>query len=164
MTEIQPYRVIDSKAGYEIRSYPPHFLVSVWVSGDMRDSGNSGFGQLFGYISGANQDRQKIPMTAPVLQKKQGDGYWLSFVMPADTEFPPLPLSPDLKIVGVEPVMRAVIKFSGSVGESKFRDQEAKLRSMATEKLGEGAIYARYDGPFKAPFLRRNEVLVDLGG
>ncbi|HEY7796313.1 MAG TPA: heme-binding protein [Microbacteriaceae bacterium] len=164
MTEIQPYRVIDSKAGYEIRSYPPHFLVSVWVSGDMRDSGNSGFGQLFGYISGANQDRQKIPMTAPVLQKKQGDGYWLSFVMPADTEFPPLPLSPDLKIVGVEPVMRAVIKFSGSVGEKKFREQEAKLRSMATEKLAEGAIYARYDGPFKAPFLRRNEVLVDLGG
>lgn len=164
MTEIQPYRVIDSKAGYEIRSYPPHFLVSVWVSGDMRDSGNSGFGQLFGYISGANQDRQKIPMTAPVLQKKQGDGYWLSFVMPADTEFPPLPLSPDLKIVGVEPVMRAVIKFSGSVGEKKFREQEAKLRSMATEKLAEGGIYARYDGPFKAPFLRRNEVLVDLGG
>lgn len=164
MTEIQPYRVIDSKAGYETRSYPPHFLVSVWVGGDMRDSGNSGFGQLFGYISGANQDRQKIPMTAPVLQKKQGDGYWLSFVMPADTEFPPLPLSPDLKIVGVEPVMRAVIKFSGSVGEKKFREQEAKLRSMATEKLAEGAIYARYDGPFKAPFLRRNEVLVDLGG
>lgn len=164
MTEIQPYRVIDSKAGYEIRAYPPHFLVSVWVSGDMRDSGNSGFGQLFGYISGANQDRQRIPMTAPVLQKKQGDGYWLSFVMPADTEFPPLPLSPDLKIVGVEPVMRAVIKFSGSVSENKFREQEAKLRSMTTEKLAEGSIYARYDGPFKAPFLRRNEVLVDLGG
>jgi hypothetical protein len=164
MTEIQPYRVIDNKAGYEVRSYPPHFLVSVWVSGDMRSSGNSGFGQLFGYISGANQDRQKIPMTAPVLQQKQGGGYWLSFVMPADSEFPPMPLSPDLKIIGVEPVMRAVIKFSGSVSEKKFQEQEAKLRSMATEKLAEGAIYARYDGPFKAPFLRRNEVLVDLGG
>jgi hypothetical protein len=164
MTEIQPYRVIDTKAGYEVRSYPAHFLVSVWVSGDMRNSGNSGFGQLFGYISGANQDRQKIPMTAPVLQQKQGDGYWLSFVMPADSDFPPLPLSPDLKIIGVEPMMRVARKFSGSVGEQKFREQEAKLRTLATEKLSEGAIYARYDGPFKAPFLRRNEVLVDIGG
>lgn len=164
MTEIQPYRVVDSRHGYEVRSYPAHFLVSVWVSGDMRSSGNSGFGQLFGYISGANQDREKIPMTAPVLQKKQGDGYWLSFVMPADSEFPPLPLSPDLKIVGVEPVTRAVIKFSGSVSERKFIEQEKKLRSIATEKLAEGAIYARYDGPMKAPFLRRNEVLVDIGG
>lgn len=164
MTEIQPYRVIDSKAGYEVRSYPAHFLVSVWVSGDMRNSGNSGFGQLFGYISGANQDRQKIPMTAPVLQQKQDDGYWLSFVMPADSDFPPVPLSPDLKIVGVEPITRAVIKFSGSVSESKFQSFEVKLRALATEKLAPGAIYARYDGPFKAPFLRRNEVLVDLGG
>lgn len=84
--------------------------------------------------------------------------------MPTETEFPPLPLSPDVKIIGVEPVMRAVIKFSGSVGEKKFQEQEAKLRSIASEKLGEGAIYARYDGPFKAPFLRRNEVLVDIGG
>lgn len=164
MTEIQPYRVIDTKAGYEVRSYPAHFLVSVWVSGDMRATGNSGFGQLFGYISGANQDREKIPMTAPVLQQKQGDGYWLSFVMPADSDFPPLPLSPDLKIIGVEPMMRVARKFSGSVGEQKFREQEAKLRTLATEKLSEGAIYARYDGPFKAPFLRRNEVLVDIGG
>lgn len=164
MTEIQPYRVIDTKAGYEVRSYPAHFLVSVWVSGDMRNSGNSGFGQLFGYISGANQDREKIPMTAPVLQQKQGDGYWLSFVMPADSEFPPLPLSPDLKIIGVEPMMRVARKFSGSVGDQKFREEEAKLRTLATEKLSEGAIYARYDGPFKAPFLRRNEVLVDIGG
>lgn len=103
-------------------------------------------------------------MTAPVLQQKQGDGYWLSFVMPADSEFPPLPLSPDLKIIGVEPMMRVARKFSGSVGEQKFREQEAKLRTLATEKLSEGAIYARYDGPFKAPFLRRNEVLVDIGG
>lgn len=164
MTEIQPYRVIDSKAGYEVRSYPAHFLVSVWVSGDMRNSGNSGFGQLFGYISGANQDRQKIPMTAPVLQQKQGDGYWLSFVMPADSDFPPVPMSPDLRVVGVEPVTRVAIKFSGSVSEQKFQSFEAKLRALATEKLAAGSIYARYDGPFKAPFLRRNEVLIDLGG
>jgi len=164
MTEIQPYRVIDSKAGYEVRSYPAHFLVSVWVSGDMRNSGNSGFGQLFGYISGANQDRQKIPMTAPVLQQKQGDGYWLSFVMPADSDFPPVPISPDLRVVGVEPVTRVAIKFSGSVSEQKFQSFEAKLRALATEKLAAGSIYARYDGPFKAPFLRRNEVLIDLGG
>jgi hypothetical protein len=164
MTEIQPYRVIDSKAGYEVRSYPAHFLVSVWVNGDMRNSGNSGFGQLFGYISGANQDRQKIPMTAPVLQQKQGDGYWLSFVMPADSDFPPVPISPDLRVVGVEPVTRVAIKFSGSVSEQKFQSFEAKLRALATEKLAAGSIYARYDGPFKAPFLRRNEVLIDLGG
>mgnify|MGYP000040435772 CR=1 FL=1 len=164
MTEIQSYRVIDKRSGYEIRSYPAHFLVSVWVDGDMRSSGNSGFGQLFGYISGANQENQRIPMTAPVLQQKQGSGYWLSFVMPADSEFPPMPLSPDLKIVGVEPISRAVISFSGSVSEQKFQAQEQKLRSLVPEKLSDGAIYARYDGPFKAPFLRRNEVLVDLGG
>ncbi len=39
MTEIQSYRVIDKRSGYEIRSYPAHFLVSVWVDGDMRSSG-----------------------------------------------------------------------------------------------------------------------------
>ena len=164
MTEIQPYRVVEDGAGYEIRSYPAHFLVSVWVEGDMRDSGNSGFGQLFGYISGANQDRQSIPMTAPVLQSKQQNGYWLSFVMPEGADFPPLPVSPDLQIIGVEPVMRAAIKFSGSVSENKFVEQEKKLRSLVDRKMKDGAIYARYDGPMKPGFLRRNEVLVDLGG
>jgi len=164
MTEIQPYRVVEDGAGYEVRSYPAHFLVSVWVEGDMRDSGNSGFGQLFGYISGANQDRQSIPMTAPVLQSKQANGYWLSFVMPEGDEFPPLPVSPDLQIIGVEPVMRAAIKFSGSVSEKKFIEQEEKLRSLVDRKMKDGAIYARYDGPMKPGFLRRNEVLVDLGG
>lgn len=53
--------------GIEFRTYAP----GVWVSTNVDKMGydeavGTGFMRLFSYISGANEDEAKVPMTAPV--------------------------------------------------------------------------------------------------
>jgi hypothetical protein len=50
----------------EFRKYPELVLATVHDPGD-----DSGFSQLFGYISGRNRIKGKIPMTAPVMTSEQ---------------------------------------------------------------------------------------------
>lgn len=52
MTEQQPYTVIDSPAGFELRRYPEHLVAEVTVSSSFEDAGNRAFRYLFNYISG----------------------------------------------------------------------------------------------------------------
>ena len=73
------YSVIAEKDGYEIRQYEPYILAET----PMRDeSGNSGFSELFRYISGSNMEKSKLAMTAPVLQSGPPAGRKLAMTAP----------------------------------------------------------------------------------
>lgn len=157
--------MLKSHDGFETRSYPDHFLASIEVEGDIAASGNKAFGQLAGFISGANHDREAIAMTAPVTQAKTAAGYRVSFVMPAEMEFPPVPLSPDLKIEAVSGVSRVAMKFSGTASEKRFLKMADTLREKCQQagiKITSEPIFARYNGPWTPGPLRRNEVMFDL--
>jgi hypothetical protein len=65
-TEMQSYSVIQKIADAEIRFYPP-----VMMAQHTSKSQGSGFGKLFGYISGNNTNNTKIAMTTPVHMKKK---------------------------------------------------------------------------------------------
>ncbi|MDJ0350236.1 heme-binding protein [Cryobacterium sp. PH29-G1] len=73
MTEQQPYRVVHAYDDFELRRYPAHLLAQVTTDGPFEDAGNRAFRYLFAYISGANQSRQKVAMTAPVVQTDAGE-------------------------------------------------------------------------------------------
>ena len=76
-TEVQSYNVIQKISDAEIRFYPP-----VMMAKHTSKTQGSGFGKLFGYISGNNTNKTKIAMTSPVyIEKKSGENS-MAFVLP----------------------------------------------------------------------------------
>ncbi len=122
------YSVVAQKDGYEIRQYEPYILAET----PMRDdSGNSGFRELFAYISGANTGNsklamttpvlqsggaggQKLAMTTPVLQTENAGGGMMAFVMPPGVKLEdlPRPASPAVTLRAVPGLKTAALRFS----------------------------------------------------
>lgn len=164
MTEVQAYQVLEDRPGFQLRRYAPHTIVTKPMPGSLSESGSQAFGYLADYIFGNNAEGMKIAMTAPVLQQKTPGGFDVSFVMPKDMQNPPA-ANTDLQISGVPEKLMAATRFSGMASEQLFAAKAKKLlEAIASE--GFTAIstpfYARYDGPWTLPMLRRNEVLVEV--
>jgi hypothetical protein len=154
------------------------------VDGDFDKAGNEGFRQLFKYISGENQKKQpiamtapvsqdagpeKIAMTAPVSQERTGGQWRIAFMMPAEYTMETLPQPVDPKVILRQtPARRMAAKtYSGTWSKKRYEEQKALLEAfMQKRKLtatGE-PVLARYNSPFTLWFLRRNEVLVPVRG
>jgi hypothetical protein len=119
---------------------------------------------------------EKIAMTAPVNVEPQGDfaagmmhsNRWcVRFTMPSEYSMGtlPRPRNPAVTIRAVPSKRYAVLVFSGFAGEEKVQQKtdellawlEARsLKAIATPQL------ARYNPPWTLPFLRRNEILVEV--
>jgi len=175
------YSVVAQKDGYEIRQYEPYVLAET----PMKDeSGNSGFRELFAYISGANSGSSKLAMTAPVLQSggaggqklamttpvlqtESAGGGIMAFVMPPGVKLEdlPRPASPAVTLRAVPGLKAAALRFSGWGYKSRVQKKVRQL-SAALERDGLRAaappVTAFYNPPFTAPFMRRNEVLIEL--
>lgn len=176
------YRVIEQDGDFEIRQYESYLVAETLVSGDFAEAGNEGFRRLFNYITGSNEARtgismtapvgqssQEIAMTAPVNQAEASGGYWVSFVVPSQftLDTVPLPLDPRVRVREVPGQLVAVLRYAGFWSEGKYQRKEALLMdfidSRGLAKAGR-AQFARYNPPYMPPFLRRNEIMVPLAG
>jgi hypothetical protein len=188
------FELVEETPEYELRRYEPQILAETEVPGPFDKAGNRAFGILADYIFGANRSSEKIAMTAPVSQRpataeendksiriemtapvtqrtKQGASgpYVLSFVMPARFKMETLPRPDDARVRLREQPGRlmAVRRYSGGWSEARYRVHEAQLlealRADGLTPVGE-PVYARYNSPFSLPFLRRNEVMVEVAG
>jgi hypothetical protein len=119
---------------------------------------------------------EKIAMTAPVNVAPQGDSVsgmmhskrWrVQFTMPGEYSMAtlPKPVNPAVTLREVPGKRYAVLVFSGLAGEEKVQQKTDELlvwlksknrRAIATPQL------ARYNPPWTLPFLRRNEILVEV--
>lgn len=168
MTEVAPYELIKDYREFELRRYPPLMLIQTKVSGGFLTAGNLGFGPLVRFISGNNQNRQKIAMTAPVIQEPINQGLHLvSFVMPSEfnRESTPAPLDPGVQVLDMPEHLAAARKFSGSWNQERFeKEGEELLKAVTKENLKPvGNLYwSRFDPPWKPGFLKRNEVLIRI--
>lgn len=168
MTERQPYELIQSYPGFELRHYPSGIQIETLVGGDFLSAGNRGFGPLVNFISGFNQRRQRIAMTAPVIQQTlTGNKHSVRFVLPKDMDLSNTPKAADprVKIIEVPEHFAAARVFSGSWNEQRFMQQgEALVSALLTERLEPiGSVYfSRFDPPWKPGFLKRNEVLIQV--
>ena len=168
MTQKQVYSVVSAHDGFELRSYADCVLVQVVQQGDFMTAGSRGFNPLFSFISGNNSKRQKIAMTAPVIQQPLGENeHIISFVMPADfnSNDTPAPLGSAMSVTAVPSHLAAARSFSGSWNARKFDSEGAALLAAVSKaglKTRGGLYWSRFDPPFKPGFLRHNEVLVDL--
>ena len=176
------YDVVGKGGSIEIREYKPYLVAETRVDSDFKEAGNVAFRRLFSYISGDNQAKEsiamtapveqqaapeKIAMTAPVTQQASGGKFAVSFVMPAKytLETIPQPTDPAVTIKEVPGYKAAVIRYSGTWSEKRYEAKKQALEDyMAQNNLiaADEPIWARYDPPFQIWFLRRNEVIIPI--
>ena len=168
MTEKQQFTLVRDYGDFELRNYPAHVLMQVEVEGDFMRAGNVGFGPLISYISGNNLSRQKIAMTAPVIQEPTGaQQHLVSFVLPngTDPKDVPVPSNSRVTMKAMPEQLTGVRKFGGGWNEIRYME-EGELLHKAVIRAGFEPIgnlyWARFDPPWKPGFLKRNEVLINL--
>ncbi len=178
------YSVLSKRDGYEIREYAPYLVAEVEMKGSYKESLKQGFRVLFDYIRGNNERRESIEMTAPVLQETastsesiemtapvlqegRGNGYVISFVMPMKYSLETLPRPKDPRVVlrEVKRTKVAALRFTWYATEEGTRKKTEALAALLARD-GNQAISpyrtAQYNPPWAIPFLRRNEILVDI--
>lgn len=158
------YEVLKKDGDFEIRSYESFFTVTT-REGNIGET--MGFNRLFSYISGDNANKEKIPMTVPVINDLNENHRTTEFVMPRQfaKNGPPSPQDPGVTIRQYEKHLIAAITFSGNVDSAKilnFKNQLVEwLDKTKWQPTGE-FLLARYNSPFSIPVFRRNEILAIL--
>ncbi len=185
------YTVISENDGYELRQYTPYIVAETTANGDFRSAGKKAFRILAGYIFGDNRSATRMDMTVPVESQASAepvemamttpvmselteqpestdDSYVYRFVMESKytLETLPVPNDPRVAIRRIEPRTVAVKRFSGFWSEGNVDKHETRLleqlREDGLKTIGEPKL-ARYNGPFTPWFLRRNEIMVEVG-
>jgi len=108
----------------------------------------------------------KLDMTAPVKVDANMEVFnGMAFVMPNNFNPQIVPNDPDIQIQKIESKKVASIKFSGLMKQKNIDEKYNQLKLILDEKgykYEEGYVYAGYNGPYVLPFLRRNEVWVNI--
>ncbi|VDI73994.1 Hypothetical predicted protein [Mytilus galloprovincialis] len=150
-----------------------HYEAAKWVSTktmgmNREEAVSAGFQRLFKYITGTNENNQKIDMTAPVSTKiLPGAGpncentFTTSFYIPPEhQDNPPKPTNPDVFIED-RPAMDVYVKsFGGFAKEQDWLSEAQKMTEQIKDKTTINQDYwftAGYNSPFQL-FARTNEV------
>lgn len=175
------YTVVKSDGPIEIRDYPPMIVAETIVSGERKQAISQGFRIIADYIFGNNigsnkvamtapvlqEASEKIAMTAPVMQQSYNDSWKVRFVMPSQytIENLPKPNNPSVELVEVVGKRFAVIRFSGLATGDTLNQKEDELKAYLdrNQMIAAGQpAYAFFNPPWTLPFLRRNEVMIEL--
>ncbi len=113
------------------------------------------------------QDSEKIAMTAPVTQQGDGSTWRVRFIMPSSytMETLPKPHNPAVKLKEIAAKRYVVIRFSGMATEDSLKRRSKELNEwVSTKNLTplSAPVYAFYNPPWTLPFLRRNEVMIEI--
>lgn len=184
-TEEPPFTLVSQDGSFEIRDYPGLVAAEVTVPGEQKAAGNAGFRLLADYIFGANTSKEKIAMTAPVVQaprqapsetiamtapvtqSQSSKGWTVRFIMPKGSTLERLPTPNDARVslVEIAPARVAVLRFSGLASPSDVAEKTAALQQMSSAaKLAPAGpvALAQYDPPWTPWFMRRNEVMLPV--
>lgn len=180
------YSVTQQDELFEVREYDTLVVVETVVDASFDDAGGVAFRRLFGYISGDNQSAVEIAMTAPVMAADESTpvgeeiamtapvtgqqtalGWRYAFVLPSDYTLAtaPLPGNPEVRLEQVSARKVAVVRYSGSWTEENYtRNVQLLQQWMSQNQLEADSLprVAGYDPPWTLPFLRRNEVMIDI--
>jgi SOUL heme-binding protein len=171
VTEKTRYQVELSDGDFEVRHYAARVQAETVINAaPWRLSLNDGFHRLASYIFGDNAGHQKIAMTAPVtmtLGAVDRSTRTVAFKMPDRIAMESLPEPTDRRITlrRVPPRRLAVLRFSGRYGvelpNRKRMELLTRVRNARLLPIGD-VTFAGYDAPWTLPFLRRNEVMVEV--
>ena len=185
-TEEPNYSVLQNENRFEVREYESLVIAETLVDASFADAGNIAFKRLFGYISGDNEaaseismtapvmaldenrsGAEKISMTAPVTGQETAQGWRFAFVLPSNYTLAtaPIPGNPRVSLRQVPARTVAVVRYTGSWNETAYEENLELLQNwMRQNQLDEDSLprVAGYDPPWTLPFLRRNEVMIDI--
>lgn len=186
--ETPDYKTLKKDGNIEVRQYAPTIVAEVTVTGLREDAIGDGVRLLADYIFGNNTKKNKIAMTAPVMQEpgqtraegekiamtapveqqKAGENTWrVTFTMPSEytMEILPKPNNHKVRLRKVPAKTYAAIRFSGRNTNKNLRQHARELEQYleANNLTPKGPpLYAFYNPPWTLPFLRRNEVMVEI--
>lgn len=179
------YNTVKKEDNYSIRDYQQLIEAQVTVEdSDYKIAVNKGFMQLYKYITGENTVNQQISMTTPVLTKQKtqeiemtapvlisengNENTWtVSFVLPDryTLKTAPTPTNENIILVKKPQNKVAVISFSGFMNKDSIVYNTQKLKTWISynnlEAIG-NPVAAGYNPPWTIPFLRTNEILIDI--
>jgi hypothetical protein len=170
----------------EIRDYGPVMAASVTIGAPTRNqAAEEAFRTLFAYITGNNSSRETIAMTTPVQQQPSGElipmtspvsiaspegdapnELTMRFFLPAKYgDNPPQPADPRVHLVKDPAMTVAAIRFSGNPTDTARREKTHELMETLAptqwKSVGQPWLLG-YDPPFAIPFLKRNEIAVQV--
>lgn len=157
--ETQKYEVVKKLNEIEVRFYPPVMKAKV--------SAGSNFSRLFKYISGNNEQGEKISMTTPVQMTNQDNVNTMEFILPSkysEGNFA-VPKDKNITVYNSDPGHFAAITYGGYSNTEKVKKYHSlllkKLRESNLEVINSKPVVLSYNSPYKV-FNRRNEVLVEV--
>ncbi len=164
MVEQAKYTLLRTLGEVEVRAYTACVMAKTELPLDDR---NLAFRQVASYIFGGNKEKKQIAMTAPVVMSHKIKTFTMAFIMPEEysKQSLPAPISAAVKLESVPARTIAALRFSGFTSEQKTDEQIARLLAiLAAEKIRvKGAPFVLgYNAPWTLPFLRRNEVAVEI--
>jgi hypothetical protein len=182
--ESPQYTVIYKDESVEYRQYEPYIVAETFVDNSVnyKSASNNGFMRLFRYITGSNSIQvdidmtapvqlaavsEEIAMTAPVQRVETDEGWRIAFMLPSEfsMETAPLPTDERINLRSVPGQLMAVVRYSGRWTERNYVKHREKLlegiEASAIESIGM-VESAAYDAPYVLPFLRRNEVMIEV--
>jgi DNA gyrase inhibitor GyrI len=163
------YQVIKQFNNIEVRTYPSLLVATVQTTGSRKEAIQTGFKSLANFIFGQNKSGTKIEMTAPVLQQQLNDdkNWSVSFIMPKNYTFSTLPQANNdqISIEQWPPRSVIVIRFSGLSSNNNIQQHLELLNDFISSHDYQTTglpIFAFYNPPWTLPFLRRNEIMIQL--
>lgn len=176
------YQVLHDEGSIQIRHYPSLVVAQTEVTADYKNASSLAFQRLAAYIFGNNKKQQSIamtapviqqqhaerlPMTAPVMQQKSGAVWVMAFVLPQSYSLStaPMPLDSSVLIQEIPDKKVATMRYTGSLSEQGIEKKSAELTDWLIKqhyKAISPPRSAAYDPPWTLPFLRRNEVHIDI--
>ena len=167
-TPTPAYEVEGQAGALELRRYPLRIEACAELDvADFERALDRGFGRLACYVFGANVTDEDLAMTTPAITTMHDGTYTMAFVMPPGRSIGSLPAPDDPRITLREAPERrvAVLTFNGRFTRHNVERHERELLRQVVDAglVTRGSVgFAGYDSPATLPFLRRNEVWIEI--
>ena len=161
------FTLINKNDNIEIRQYDKYVIAKTSMPKKNSSLDDNMFSVLAGYIFGANNKGQSIPMTTPVITREDDSSYDMIFFM-LDSESPDdLPAPNSSKIILETYTMGKTISIR--FGMWATEERILKYKSILDQYIkDEGIIVksnimvAQYNSPWTMPPFRRNELIYQI--
>jgi len=155
------YEVVKQDGIFELRKYDDILLASTKTN--VQNRNESGFNNVFQFISGENSSNTKISMTTPVVTYQEEEILTTGFYVPSiyDGTTVPKPTSDKVFLNTIDQALFVVVTFNGAWVASNYEHYEKLLNDYIKDNnyiVTSNKYIFRYQAPYIPDHLKRNEI------